>query len=665
MRLFEEQNGHCVWEGYGDFQHTNVHKQVAIAFRMPKYRTLDIEQPVKVSFTLITDLLKQILIYPAFLFILQCFIQLKRPSDGITSEPLPFEYLPLDSGRRSFLGFRKGLKEKGNVDFFKQLLSLDDDILSNKPNGDIPKQEQVDQKHGNSINEIIVLDTPNDDELVIEKTEILTVSNDNNEPKIEKTTVIRMDTVDGNDKTTEWLEKAEFVPLNEDSNGGFLRGEVDDDKTLNDLLEQVAELDEIYSDHQTKRTNADIEHELNLLEKSLPRIGNEASMDFDDLFDDTATYTSLQRAFKNPVPIIDLFPPSPPPNFDPNDYDAVEPLAITNPTSPVIDVSPLKRESPNLDEEKLPPLPPKRYRKITGSPENVENQAHIINKQTYMNESAPATPERRNSIKSPSRPQSQIIIMRTPDQSPLNKRLPPTPNSNSNANTLPKQKKSGFFSKLFSRRKSKSDISSSQTDIKISPDLSRESSINHFDFHDQNRLSTRSLKNPSKKQGKPVGRSVSSVSGKRPHLTADIVHIPLKGDSTDSLPIRSGSGNILAGRHSSRITLSNNLDRKTVSALQLADLPIQDGNMELIAIADAQSLKNLCEGAYGVHLDPDVDLTEAEHFALYTSVAPYATQSEFDEASCYYAPVEGGEILTTLEVAQRLSASTQMDLNKN
>lgn len=454
--------------------------------------------------------------------------------------------------------------------------------------------------------------------------------------------------------------------MNEDSNGGFSKTgiSVDDDKTLNDLLEQVAELDEIYSDHQVKRSNVDIEDELNQLERILPKIGNEASMDFDDLFDDTATYTSLQRAFKNPVPIIDLLPPSPPGNFDPNDYDAVEPL--TNPQSPVIDVGSLKRESPSLEEEKLPPLPPKRYRKVSlGSPENVENQAHIINKQNYVNDSAPATPERRNSIRSPTRPQSQIIIMRTPDQSPLNKRLPPTPNSNNTStNTLPKQKKSGFFSKLFSRRKSKNDITTSQTDIKSSPNLSRESSINHFDFHDQNRLSTRSLKNPSKKQGKPVGRSVSSVSGKRPHLTADVVHIPLKGDSTDSLPMRSGSGSILAGRHSSRITLSNNLDRKTVSALQLADLPIQDGNMELIAIADAQSLKNLCEGAYGVHLDPDVDLTEAEHFALYTSVAPYATQSEFDEASCYYAPVEGGEILTTLEVAQRLTASSQTDTDK-
>ncbi|XP_026675878.1 embryonic polarity protein dorsal-like isoform X2 [Diaphorina citri] len=43
----------------------------------------------------------------------------------------------------------------------------------------------------------------------------------------------------------------------------------------------------------------------------------------------------------------------------------------------------------------------------------------------------------------------------------------------------------------------------------------------------------------------------------------------------------------------------------------------------------------------GGSINDDVMLTEAEHYALYTSVAPHATQSEFDEASFYYSPVEG------------------------
>jgi c-Rel proto-oncogene protein len=49
VRFYEEHNDVCVWEAYGDFQHTNVHKQVAISFRTPAYRTLDVNQSVKVN----------------------------------------------------------------------------------------------------------------------------------------------------------------------------------------------------------------------------------------------------------------------------------------------------------------------------------------------------------------------------------------------------------------------------------------------------------------------------------------------------------------------------------------------------------------------------------------------------------------------------------------
>lgn len=42
------------------------------------------------------------------------------------------------------------------------------------------------------------------------------------------------------------------------------------------------------------------------------------------------------------------------------------------------------------------------------------------------------------------------------------------------------------------------------------------------------------------------------------------------------------------------------------------------------------------------NVEPDeVTLTEAEHYALYTALAPHATASEFDETSFYYSPVEG------------------------
>ncbi|XP_034950477.1 proto-oncogene c-Rel isoform X2 [Chelonus insularis] len=73
VRFFEERDGQVVWEGFGDFQPSHVHKQVAIAFRTPTYRIQQVDQPVQV------------------------YIQLKRPSDNATSDALPFQMLPLGS----------------------------------------------------------------------------------------------------------------------------------------------------------------------------------------------------------------------------------------------------------------------------------------------------------------------------------------------------------------------------------------------------------------------------------------------------------------------------------------------------------------------------------------------------------------------------------------
>ncbi|VVC36026.1 Hypothetical protein CINCED_3A013431 [Cinara cedri] len=74
VRFYEEKDGKCIWESYADFQPQDVHKQVAIYFRTPKYRTTDINSTVHV------------------------WIQLKRPSDNMCSEPRPFMLTPVDSG---------------------------------------------------------------------------------------------------------------------------------------------------------------------------------------------------------------------------------------------------------------------------------------------------------------------------------------------------------------------------------------------------------------------------------------------------------------------------------------------------------------------------------------------------------------------------------------
>lgn len=624
------EQGALQWEAFGDFQHSNVHKQVAISFRTPKYKSQEVTESIKVcNLLLIWFRLDIDQIFLGF----QCFIQLKKPSDGSTSEALPFEYLPLDSGRRSIYAMRKGLRHKNNFAQLEKILSMD----LTHTNGD----------------GTIVADNSNS------FISAQTITNGTKSP-VTVQNVSDVEMIDSAEKTAEWLKQAEFAPLDEDMEKPIVAQEEnrqinptmtaqssfddqktvtarsdfsnpDEDRTLNELLEQVAELDEIYSGYQLKRIGEPNASRLIRIEKS----------SFEDTFDDTATYTSLQRAFKNPVQITEREPSV---SGDAGAYDIVEP--IINPMAPFIDISPVMRELSRLsEEEKLPPLPPKRSRRLTA--DNIDFRALNDLDSNSLNAS-------------PERPLSQIIIKRTPDQM-LNPRSPVQSDCGSTQSSP--QKKQGFFSRIF-RRKSKSDINSNcTTEAKNTPETSREPSIQNFDVADRTRLSSRSFRSPlnTAKRGKPVGRSVSSVSGKRPNLTADIVHIPLKGGSSDSLPMRSGSGNIGPNQYGSQVTLSNQLDRKTVSALQLADLPIQDGNMELIAIADRQSLKNLCEGAYGVRLDDDVDLTEAEHFALYTSVAPYATASEFDETSAFYAAVDSGEILTNEEIAKRLASGGKMD----
>lgn len=58
-----------------------------------------------------------------------------------------------------------------------------------------------------------------------------------------------------------------------------------------------------------------------------------------------------------------------------------------------------------------------------------------------------------------------------------------------------------------------------------------------------------------------------------------------------------------------------------------------------------KSSKSICSSNSCIN-DPIIDtpLTEAENYALYTSVAPHAAMSEFDESSMYYCTVEGGKV---------------------
>lgn len=55
--------------------------------------------------------------------------------------------------------------------------------------------------------------------------------------------------------------------------------------------------------------------------------------------------------------------------------------------------------------------------------------------------------------------------------------------------------------------------------------------------------------------------------------------------------------------------------------------------------------KSLCSSDSSIN-NPinETPLTEAENYALYTSVAPHAAMSEFDDSSMYYCTVEGGTV---------------------
>ncbi|XP_055601307.1 embryonic polarity protein dorsal-like [Uranotaenia lowii] len=71
IRFFEQSaDGRQIWQDFGIFQPTNVHKKLAIAFRTPPYAHAGITKPVKVQ------------------------VQLFRPSDGLESKAVSFEYYP-------------------------------------------------------------------------------------------------------------------------------------------------------------------------------------------------------------------------------------------------------------------------------------------------------------------------------------------------------------------------------------------------------------------------------------------------------------------------------------------------------------------------------------------------------------------------------------------
>ncbi|KAL2722144.1 embryonic polarity protein dorsal-like isoform X1 [Vespula maculifrons] len=559
IRFFEEKDGHVTWEGFGDFQPSQVHKQTAIAFRTPSYCTQEIEQPVQV------------------------YIQLKRPSDGVTSDPLPFEMLPLGTGMPAFWSLRKAFaRKKADYSTFGKILTTEATMFPNV----VPKVPcNIDEYNNNdfdikrSNNKISVLRALNDlyniknttnscngsiniDQNNVKNVESFvknTIDYENNEISIDSNNMMKGNIkvnkyITGNDNGREnntfsndyretvdnqseiisqtklelandikclnkntsnfkhksdwfdysevgkWVQKSQ-ASFKEKENTAEIKSEMEDgNKSLNDLISQVEELDQIYADTHTKLLQAALDQ--NLVERS---------MDVDVC--DNQTYTSLQMAMKNPIELLDI--------PDERKYEDVstpkQDVCVSVTSSPIT----AKRDVTQEFEERLPPLPPKRIRKMS---------------------SMPVLP----------RPTSSQPIIESSSEAP-NKNLPSLPG------TLPKQSKQSLFSKLFAKKM---------------------------------------------KKDKDITSNVPTGNNNRLFNASESASFLLKSTQDNSATQMS--------RHS---------------------------------IASISSVKSLTlEGdetpPYGA------DLTEAEHYALYTTMAPHATASEFDEMSFYYSPVEGGKILT-------------------
>lgn len=428
---------------------------------------------------------------------MQVKFQLKRTTDNARSNSLPFEYIP------EYIGTTR--KTPADLSILTLLLNERRIDTNNNDKPDIAVSSSTDIEPDNNIQ--VEPDTIQIDDVTVD--------------------------VNGNVH-----DDVVMVDTNE--------------KSLNDLLDQVAELDEIYSENRTRLENI--------------QVTNDTETDLED-FNDAGTYTSLQLAFKNPVEISQP---------DPMSYEDVQ---VQTYRGPIIEFSPLKRD----DDDRAPPLPPKRVKKATSS--------EFKSSQTSV-----------DSILKPGR---QLPVTRNPDVLKHDNNMTVAKSEPA----LPPVKKRSFFSRLF-RRKEKSPApsvkSEGKKDIKF----------------------------------KPVGRSVSSVSGQRPSkFKSSVSHTSLKDNASgtglsyaDSITHISLHGDV---DEKLEKTQSQNSLRRPAS---LAPLPPTDGGTILVA----ESVLALDANAFK-KLQDDLDLTDAEHYALYMAVAPHATVSEFDETSCYYSPVDGSK----------------------
>ena len=294
------------------------------------------------------------------------FIQLRRPSDGATSEALPFQLLPLDSGRASFWNLRKAMAKKGNYNTFSQILAADPTMMSASnvavkstpallPPTTVPTQpspEIVDLSAAEQVPVPVASpDMPTEESKpqmsqMIVTSELLIAPN----TQLSDAVVNLRQNVEEADyaEVHKWQKLRSTEARSETSNllpVGIINEGEEASHALNELINQVgAELDEFYADSKSRGL---VEADLCPIKMDLQDFQD--IDDFQDMYDDTS-YSSLQLAMKNPIDLMDS-------------YEQV--LSTLPPSTPILlrtpcsTPTPSKRESP----EKVPPLPPKRAKK--------------------------------------------------------------------------------------------------------------------------------------------------------------------------------------------------------------------------------------------------------------------------------------------------------------
>uniref|UniRef100_A0A1A9ZN75 RHD domain-containing protein n=1 Tax=Glossina pallidipes TaxID=7398 RepID=A0A1A9ZN75_GLOPL len=647
IKFYElSKEGTIVWEDYAVFQHTDIHKHTAIAFKTPRYHNPEaIHRP-------------------------QVYIQLVRPSDGATSEPLPFEYYS-DPGTSFFMRLQRKRELQENLKVFQQIMSLDGE-----------KTKQINE---NAINDMIICRDSVRDSLhasekpfkpsyvCIEKCDVnRKTPNERVELQMQKlffplTNNLTHSKPDLDDKLLGLREVEESIDLStmkeitawmhsndlecnlvigtngsiQDNDGIIMnRNHIKTLRKFNDNIDispligqpKAENYFSFSDDHDAENNETNVANNITCIDDSSK----------DDSFDETSTHNSFELALKNPIEM---------PTQSIGFQSLQESLVTFNPSTPTIQVDTVEtsettpptcsnlRTSSNtvlkISDQVLPALPPKPTQEIYRKTNSNSPSSHI------------AQSSRNGSCSSLTISQTTALSISDQDS-----------NKHSSTMSMPSRKKKNFFSRLFSRKKkNQTDVQAHKEESNCKLRVPANNSDNkkiYFSLGDSKRTSLRSIKSLQLDMMSYEFDRKKSNSERLPGRGVNNVSVRGEGSreiETQKVSLENNPFNKNLKSVDSLERLEGLVDHKTLNALQLANVPLSDGDMELVAIADRQSIKNLCDGSYGVLLHPKVDLTEAEHFALYTNI-PLAFESEenteeFDQC----------QILTPAEVARRLTSA--------